>query len=113
VNYLLELDRLGALNDTTHALTIVGYNTSPAWIAIGNSIRDKTAFSFHYNNIGTLRSDHTTFYREQIPLLVFSSGPGSGDPNVSINYPGELQIVKYIYSLIEGANTRSRLLFSQ
>jgi aminopeptidase YwaD len=113
VNYLLELDRLGTLNDTTHSLTIGGYNTSPAWVAIGNSIHDKKAFSFHYNNPGTARSDHTTFYREQIPLLVFSGGPGSGDPNDSINVQGELQIVKYIYSLIEGANTRGRLLFSE
>ena len=114
VNYQLELDRLGTLNDTTHALTISGYTTSPAWVSIGNSIHDKKAFSFHYDNIRTPRSDHAALYREKIPLLVFSTGPGSGDdPNDPVNYQGELQIVKYIYSLIEGANTRGRLPTSE
>jgi aminopeptidase YwaD len=125
VNFFLELDRLGSLNDTTHALMIGGDNTSPSWTAIGNTIHDKKTFTFHYHNIARQRGDHTNFYREQIPVLLFSTDPGSAgsgsgsgsgsadDPTGSINYHGEMQIVKYIYFLIEGANPRGRLPFSE
>jgi aminopeptidase YwaD len=113
VNYLLELDRLGALNDTSHELTIGGFSSSGAWATAGNSIRDKKALSFHYDNSALQPGDHAAFYRQQIPVLIFSTGRGSGeDPNDPMNYPGELQVLKFIFSLIEGANTLGRLPFT-
>jgi aminopeptidase YwaD len=113
VNYLLELDRLGALNDTTHSLTIGGSNTSTAWAAIGNSIRDKNVLSCRYDSSADQPGDHAAFYRQQIPVLIFSTGRGAAEnPNDPINYPGELQVLKFIYALIEGANTRGRLGFT-
>ncbi len=116
LNYLLELDRLGALNDTTRELIIGGFSSSGAWTAVGNSIRDKLdkkALSLHYDGSASQPGDHTAFYRQQIPLLIFSTGRRSAeDPNDPINYPGELQVLKFIFSLIEGANTRGRLAFT-
>jgi hypothetical protein len=113
VNYLLELNRIGALNETTHELTIGGFSSSGAWATAGNSIRDKKALSFRYDSSALQPGDHAAFYRQQIPLLIFSTGHGPGeDPNDPINYPGELQVLKFIFSLIEGANPQGRLPFT-
>jgi hypothetical protein len=110
VNYLLELDRLSAPGDT---LNIGGFNTSSTWTVIGNDARQKRALSLHYDSSAVQPGDHAAFYRHQIPLLVFSTGRGStSNPNDPINYPGELQVLKFIYALIEGANTRGRLVFT-
>ena len=113
VNYLLELDQLGTFNDTTRTLTIGGFNSSGAWTAITSSIRDKKTLSFHYDSSATQSGDHTAFYRQQIPVLIFSTGRRSAEnPNDPINYPGELQVLKFIYALIEGANSRGRFVFT-
>jgi aminopeptidase YwaD len=110
VNYMFELDRLNALNDT---LNIGGFTTSTTWAEVGNSIHDNRVLSLHYDSSAIQPGDHTAFYRQQIPLLVFStaSGPAS-NPNDPVNCAEELQVLKYIYSLIEGANTRGRLAFT-
>ena len=36
INYMINLDMIGRLNDSTHALTIGGYGTSPAWGNVEN-----------------------------------------------------------------------------
>jgi aminopeptidase YwaD len=109
-NYLFELEQLGASAGT---LNIGGFNTSSAWTVIGNGIREKKALSLHYDSSAAQPGDHAAFYRHQIPLLVFSTGHGSAaDPNDPINCTVELQQVKFIYALIEGANSRGRLAFT-
>jgi hypothetical protein len=110
VNYVLELGRLGGAGDL---LNIGGYNTSSAWGVIGNAVHGPKDLSLHYDSSAAQPGEHTAFYRRQIPLLVFSARQGSAsDPNDPINYPGELQTLKFIYALIEGANSRGRLAFT-
>ena len=106
VNYLLVLDRLGSMNDTTHLLTIGGYSSSAAWAAIGNSIRERKYLTFHYDST----FNQPLFSKQQIPFLVFSTG--ADRPPTAVNYPGELQALKYIYSTIEAANTRGKIGFT-
>ncbi|HET6256463.1 MAG TPA: M28 family peptidase [Puia sp.] len=110
-NYLLELDRLGAPNDT---LNIGGFTSCATWTAVAGSIRDKKTLFFQYDNSAGQPGDANAFYRQQIPLLIFSTRPaGRGDdPNDPVNTPGELRVLKYIYALIEGANSRGRLIFT-
>jgi hypothetical protein len=108
VNYLLELDRLSASNDT---LNIGGFHTSSTWTIIGKDVRERRALSLHYDSSAVQPGDQGAFYRHQVPLLVFSNGPAHHSDDTS-NTLGELQVVKYIYTLIEGANTRGRLLFT-
>ena len=109
VNYLLELDRLSASSDT---LNIGGFTTSAAWAAVSTSIiRDPRILSLRYDSSAAQPGDHTAFYRHQIPLLIFSTGPGMHVDD-SIYVPGELQVLKFIYALIESANTRGRLVFT-
>jgi aminopeptidase YwaD len=117
VNYMINMDMIGRLNDTTHALTIGGYGTSPLWSPVCNAIRDKKYISPRNINTGGTAGDQAAFYRASIPVLTFTTGlpaedRGQVDNADKINYPGELQVLKFIYSVIEGANSRGRATFT-
>jgi len=117
VNYMINMDMIGRLNDTTHTLTIGGYGTSPLWGSVCTASRDKKFLSLHEVNNGTQHGDHAAFYRANIPVLVFTTGFSTdyhqpGDDTNKINYPGELQVLKFIYSVVEGVNSRGRVTFT-
>jgi aminopeptidase YwaD len=122
VNYMINMDMIGRLNDTTHTLTVAGFGTSPAWAPVCNAIRDKKYISpRNINtpsiNAGRTAGDQFAFYRASIPVLTFTTGIQAddhrpGDDAGKINYPGELQVLKFIYSVIEGANARGQIIFT-
>ncbi|HMI59368.1 MAG TPA: PDZ domain-containing protein, partial [Puia sp.] len=63
-------------------------------------------------------SDHTSFYQKDIPVLFFFTGIHAdyhkpGDDFDKINYTGELQVVKFIYSLVQDLNPKGRLTFTK
>lgn len=116
-NYMINMEMIGRLNDTTHALTIGGYGTSPDWAPLCSSVPDKKFFKFLIDSSGRGGGDYVAFDRKEIPVLLFSTGyypdfHQPGDNYDKINYPGELEILKFIYSLIEEANARGRVVFA-
>ncbi|MDR3714412.1 MAG: M28 family peptidase [Puia sp.] len=118
VNYMINLDMIGRLNDTSHALTLGGYGTSPAWGEVSGKINGKKYFAFRYDSSGMGPSDHTSFYSKDIPVLFFFTGIHADyhkptDDYDKINYSGELQVVKYIYALVESLNNRGRIAFTK
>jgi hypothetical protein len=116
VNYMINLDMIGRLNDSSHALNIGGYGTSPYW---GETLpRSDKFFKIKFDSSGTGPSDHTSFYRKGIPVLFFFTGVHSDyhkptDDADKINYTGEEMVIKYIYRLIEYTNKKGRLQFSK
>ena len=116
VNYMVNLDMVGRLNDSTHGLNIGGYGTSPVWgETLGAS--DKF-FKIKFDSSGTGPSDHTSFYRKDIPVLFFFTGVHSdyhkpSDDADKINYTGEWMLLKYIYALIEYTNKKGKLSFTK
>jgi aminopeptidase YwaD len=116
VNCMLNMDMVGRLNDSTHGLTIGGYGTSPAWAQLVRTT-DKY-FTIKIDSSGTGPSDHTSFYRKDIPVLFFFTGLHSdyhkpGDDAEKINYVGELQVIKYIYSIVEALNKTGKIAFTK
>ena len=116
VNYMINMDMVGRLNDSTHGLTIGGYGTSPAW----NKLIDtaNAYFKIKLDSSGTGPSDHTSFYRKDIPVLFFFTGTHSdyhkpGDDFEKINFNGELQVLNYIYNIIRSANKMDKLAFTK
>jgi C-terminal processing protease CtpA/Prc len=112
------MDMVGRLNDSSRSLTIGGYGTSPEWGELFTKNDDKKYFNFKYDSSGTGPSDYTSFYRKDIPVLFFFTGLHKDyhrptDESDKINYLGELQIVKYIYSLIEELNDKGKLAFTK
>ncbi len=115
-NYMINMDMLGRLNDSTHGLTIGGYGTSPLW---GQLLPEKDKFfTIKFDSSGSGPSDHTSFYRRDIPVLFFFTGVHSDyhkptDDANKINYTGELMVVKYIYDIIDAANKKGKLAFTK
>jgi aminopeptidase YwaD len=115
-NYMINMDMVGRLNDSTHGLNIGGYGTSPVW---GQLLSEKDKFfTIKFDSSGSGPSDHTSFYRKDIPVLFFFTGVHRDyhkptDDADKINYNGELMVVKYIYTVIEAANKKGKLSFSK
>jgi len=116
-NYMINMDMVGRLNDSSHALTVGGYGTSPKWgeYYASSSLKEKQDFLFKYDSSGTGPSDHTSFYRKDIPVLFFFTGlhtdyhKPSDDAN-RINYEGEQKIINHIYGIVYGLNKENQKL---
>jgi aminopeptidase YwaD len=117
VNFMINMDMIGRLNDNTRSLTIGGFGTSPVWSKVlTNGIR--TPLSFKIDSSGTGPSDHTSFYRKDIPVLFFFTGIHSDyhkptDDWEKINYEGQWEILKLIYQVLRHPDTKNKLPFTK
>lgn len=118
VNYMVNMDMVGRLNDSSKTLTIGGYGTSPAWGGVFTNLNKQKYFTVKYDSSGMGPSDHTSFYLKNIPVLFFFTGLHSDyhkptDDHNKINYTGEAIIIKYIESLVTLTNTKGKLAFQK
>lgn len=116
VNYMVNMDMVGRYSDSAKAITIGGVGTSPAWGTLLNE--KKPVFTIKVDSSGTGPSDHTSFYRKDIPVLFFFTGLHNdyhkpSDDYDKINYMGELIIVKYISRVIERSSKQPKLAFTK
>lgn len=116
VNYMINCDMVGRLNESTRAITIGGFGTSPAW---GKILPEKTkTLNIKFDSSGIGPSDHTSFYLKNIPVLFFFTGthPDYHKPTddvEKINFTGELYVIHYIYDLINATNKSGKIAFSK
>lgn len=121
VDYMINMDMVGRLNDSTRVITIGGYGTTPAWQGFfsGNDIKKtRPDLVYKYDSSGTGPSDHTSFYRMGIPVLFYFTGIHADyhkptDDADKINYEGESTIVNNIYKLVEWYNDKGKLVFTK
>lgn len=127
VNYMINMDMVGRLNDSTKVLTIGGYGTSPTWgkviekeyFATKHDIKKQApSLVIKIDSSGTGPSDHTSFYRKDIPVLFYFTGLHTdyhkpSDDADKINYTGEQTIIAHIMQLIEKLNKEPRLTFAK
>jgi len=116
VNYMINMDMLGRLNDSTHGLSIGGYGTSPSWNRLIGTSNQHLKIKF--DSSGTGPSDHTSFYRKDIPVLFFFTGTHMdyhkpSDDADKINYTGELYVIKLVYDIIKSSAGMDRLAFTK
>ena len=125
VNYMINMDMVGRLNDSTKVLTVGGFGTSPAWDKVVNNMdffklpykSDVAApLVIKIDSSGTGPSDHTSFYRKDIPILFYFTGLHTdyhkpSDDADKINYTGEQLIIQHIYNVIESLNDNGKLAF--
>ena len=116
VNYMINCDMVGRLNDSTHTITIGGYGTSPEW---GKILPQKTqALNVKFDSSGIGPSDHTSFYLKNIPVLFFFTGTNVDyhkptDDADKINFVGELRVIQYIENILKETNKNEKLAFSK
>jgi len=74
INYMINMDMVGRLNDSTKSLAVGGFGTSPAWATVIKPNEKKLPFVIKIDSSGSGPSDHTSFYRKDIPVLFFFTG---------------------------------------
>lgn len=107
VNYMLDVDRIDPEQDNAHGLLIGGYGTSPAWWGICREIREPKGLSCRLDSGYSRQGDYSSFYSRDIPALALYTGSDDKDCG------NELMVVRYMYELVAGANSRGRLAFTQ
>ncbi len=122
INYMINIDMIGRLNDSSRVVTVGGFGTTPAWGTWYNTALRKKLFTgsliFKFDSSGTGPSDHTSFYRKNIPVLFYFTGLHNDyhkptDDIDKINYVGEMQLLKHIFSIVEAqSNNTSKLVFT-
>jgi len=116
VNYMINMDMVGRLNDSTHGISIGGFGTSPIW---GTLIKaDDAYFKVKIDSSGTGPSDHTSFYVKDIPVLFFFTGTHMdyhkpSDDAQKINYAGIVKVVNYIKNIIQATDTKDKIAFTK
>ena len=119
VNYMINMDMVGRLNDSSQVVTIGGYGTSPQWSSLIDPNNKKNPFVIRIDSSGTGPSDHTSFYRKDIPVLFFFTGLHTDyhkptDDFDKINYIGETKIINYISGIVlSPITTDQKLAFTK
>lgn len=116
INYMVNMDMIGRLNDSTKKLVIYGVGTSPVFVPMIDSIQTELSIKKDSSGIGP--SDQTSFYLKDIPVLHFFTGQHSdyhkpSDDANKINYEGEAEVLKYIVTIIESTYSYPKLAFSK
>lgn len=116
VNYMINLDMVGRLNDSTRIVTVGGYGTSPIWSQVFSSMSRNKELNFKFDSSGTGPSDHTSFYRKNIPVLFYFTNVHSDyhkptDDAHKINYVGQLLIIRNILDVVAETNSKQKLAF--
>lgn len=117
INYMINMDMVGRMNDSTKTITVGGYGTSPSWKTMIESVKKKD-FMMRFDSSGTGPSDHSSFYRKDIPVLFFFTGLHSdyhkpSDDADKINYVGMLKIIRFIQQMIEANKNNQKLTFTK
>ena len=116
VDYMINSDMIGRLNDDTRTIMIGGYGTSPQW---GKLLPQKTkSLTVKFDSSGIGPSDHTSFYLQNIPVLFFFTGMEKDyhkatDDADKINYVGEFRVIQYIEDILKETNNPQKIAFSK
>ncbi len=116
VDYMINCDMIGRLNDDTKKIIIGGYGTSPAWSKI---LPEKTkSLTVKFDSSGIGPSDHTSFYLKNIPVLFFFTGMEpdyhkATDDVDKINFVGEFRVIQYIENILKETNNDKKIAFSK
>lgn len=113
INYMINMDMVGRLNDSSQTLTIGGFGTSLQW---ANVIKGNESLRIKTDSSGAGPSDHASFYRKDIPVLFYFTGLHTdyhkpSDDFDKINYKGAALITQHIHELIKALDAIPKLTF--
>lgn len=111
-NYMINMDMVGRLDSV---LVINGVGTSPSWKPALDDIKTK-GYSITTSDSGVGPSDHTSFYRKDVPCVHFFTGQHKDyhkptDDADLVNMEGIQQVGDYILDLIKSLNKEGKLAF--
>ena len=116
VDYMINMDMIGRLNDSTKRLIVYGVGTAPDWVPIIDKMQSPLSIKKDSSGIGP--SDQTSFYLKNIPVLHFFTGQHSDyhkptDDVSKINFNGEKKVLEYIIGIIDETQKLPKLQFME
>lgn len=111
--FVINLNKVGRYNDDKKLL-VEGYGTSPGWIETIKPLADN---NLEVSLDTSLHAGRGSAYPATIPVLNFyteideSENKAAAD-NSKINYEGELNIAKFIYHLVQVADSKGKPAFT-
>jgi Iap family predicted aminopeptidase len=116
INYMIDLDMIGKLNDKRN-VTVFGTGTSSIWkkaCTEANQVKLKVKQS----KSGVGGSDHMPFYYKDIPDIFIHTGLHKdyhtpADDTDKLNFKGMVDVIKYTTKIIEFLNDKGKLPFSK
>jgi hypothetical protein len=115
VNYMINMDMIGRLDEKTKTLLVHGTGTSPVWETLVKSLENENV-KIKTDSSGVGPSDHTSFYLKNIPVLHFFTGSHSdyhkpSDDWEKINLKGEVEVLALIAKVITSLDAQPKLAF--
>jgi len=115
VNYMINLDMVGRLNNETKNLSVGGVGTSVVFQELIKSGKTND-LNVITKQSGMGPSDHASFYMKNIPVLFLFTGTHSdyhkpSDDSWKLNYEGMNSILNYTYNLISAIDNKGKLEF--
>ncbi len=116
IKCMINLDMVGRLS-AEKELVISGTGTTPNWTDILNRANEDIRLQVILKESGTGPSDHSVFYRADIPVLAFFTGQHSdyhkpSDDADKVNYEGIEQIAQLITQTIRLTDKAGSLEFT-
>ena len=116
INYMLNMDMIGRLNDEK-VLSVNGVGTSPSWKETLEKI-NVAEINAKTSESGIGPSDHTSFYSKGIPVLHFFSGQHNDyhkpeDDSHLINFQGIYEISLYILAIVKNLDGAGKLAYTK
>ena len=113
VNYMLNMDMVGRLNDE-NTIAVHGVGTSPIFKQVLFANKGNLVVKEHESGVGP--SDQTSFYLMDIPVLHFFTGQHEdyhkpSDDAEKLNYEGMASITSFIESVITDLDNDGKLAF--
>jgi hypothetical protein len=118
VNAMINLDMIGRLQDST-SLQVGGVGTAEGLRDLVLNLTDTSLIRLTFSEEGYGPSDHSSFYRKNIPVLFYSTGAHldyhtPADTWDKINYKGMVSIAGLIFNVAERiSNSPERLKFKE
>ncbi|MFW6351515.1 MAG: M28 family peptidase, partial [Bacteroidota bacterium] len=114
VSFMFNFDMIGRLDQGN--LTLFGTGTSPVWDELIDQ-QPSDELNIRKNASGVGASDHTNFYREDIPVLFFFTGLHDdyhkpADTPDKINHQGARKVLQLSYYFIEKLKDRQAPVFT-
>jgi hypothetical protein len=110
ITFMIRLDRIGGLSDSSHALAMADRSNASAWGQVFANVKDKKEFVLHLDSTAAVGGDQAAFSGKGIPALLISTGGAThpedhtqGEDPAALNYPGELAVLKSVYNVLESA----------
>lgn len=116
ISFMINMDMIGRLNDSTKKIIISGVGTSPSWSSVLAN-HQQNIIKYKADSAGMGPSDHASFYLKNIPALHFYTGTHTdyhkpSDDAHKINNTGEAYVLNFIVNIVKDADEIEKLSFT-